>query len=273
MEPLAAKLVSLAISCVVIIGWLTWRVPDRRRAIGWRRAHGLPDSDRHDALVNWWVQTFATMRVVGAVGALAVGTLFDEAFGTRTSTGAGFWVWVCAGWVLGGTLAYLSIANAALVGEGAASIVPRRPTDYLPRAARYGPTVAAALAVLLALAADAAQAGATAAVALGLLGASTWAVRRVIGRAQPVDDPSLVTVDDAMRSATCHLLGAGTTAAILLVALHGAIVPSTTQPGEPSSTLLWWAGLAAAAAAFWFARYLVDRPWSVRRSLDARQAR
>jgi hypothetical protein len=269
MEPLAAKLVGLVITSAVLVGWLTWRVPDRHRALAWRRAHALPATDRHDALVNWWVQTFATMRVVGGVGGIAVGTLFDEAFGVRTSAGFGFWAWVCAGWVLGGTFAYLSISGAALTREGAASIVPRRPADYLPRAARYGPAMATGVAVLLALVADAPHPGATAAVAVVLLGASTLAMRQVIGRAQPADDPSLVAVDDAMRSATCHLLGAGATATILLVAVHGVIVPTTAQPGDRSSSLLWWTGAAATATAFWFSRYLVDRPWFVRRNVDA----
>jgi hypothetical protein len=106
-----------------------------------------------------------------------------------------------------------------------ASLVPRRPSDYLPQIALRGPGISLAIsaAAILAYYVEPRQAfpnptGGTAGLALSALAAvaTVIAVRVVVARPQPATSPGLIAVDDAMRTQAVHTL-AGTGIAIAFI--------------------------------------------------------
>ena len=122
-----------------------------------------------------------------------------------------------------------------------ASLVPRRPSDYLSRLALLAPTIAlgaSALAVIV-YNLEPHQANVTSNGApVGLLMTAVAAagtllgVRVVVGRAQPMTTADLVAADDAMRTQAVHTLaGAGIAVALFGTAasLFGMGVTASAQ--------------------------------------------
>ena len=161
-----------------------------------------------------------------------LGALFDDATGLDTSSGAGFWIWIVLGWLVGASWAEYRLTRPFSVAQSA-SLMPREVLDYLPARLYAAPAVAAGVAVVLAaiglLAPDPATPPAhplppTAGLVLGATGAIViallirLAVRAVVARRQPTSPADVVAADDAIRASAVHNLAGGGTAAILLIA-------------------------------------------------------
>jgi hypothetical protein len=107
-----------------------------------------------------------------------------------------------------------------------ASLVPRRASDYLPRLALAAPTIAVATSALAMIVyalephqANESSTGGPAGLLLSAIAAAAtlFAIRAVVGRAQPMTTADLVAADDALRTQAIHTLaGAG-----IAVALFG----------------------------------------------------
>lgn len=285
--PLALSALITIVWALCLVGWFTHAVDDPDRRTHWAGAHGVAVTPTNRALVAWWVQLSGTLRVIGAVSGMVLGTLFDRAFAVSTSTGIGFWVWIVLGWVAGGTWAWEVVTRSSDRPAGAASLVPRRPADYVPGPIRWAPVAAAALTV--AIAASGRWLGpiedpqgfpvagpvarwllAIGAVVLAV--AATAMVSRVVARGQAAADPDVLAADDAIRATTIHLISGGATAAILLLGVQAA--EFALQPRQLPFGVRGWAPLALVLGAWFSSRYLANRPWRVRRpGLDQVPAR
>ena len=287
MDVLEALLVAsagtvLAVLVVLTIaGWSGRNAGDPHRLTGWVRSAGIALSSTSGPIAQRYVGLSGTLRVVGSISGWVIGFAFDRAFGLSTSTGNGFWIWLILGWIAGGVWAHRTITcELASAGPApVASLTPRSARDYVPPAVRWGPVLAAALTVALAALGltlgkptdpngfAVASTTTLLALALGavvLAAAATSATRWVVDRSQAADDPDLLHVDDAMRASTAHLLGAGTTAAILLLALQ--TFTFVFGPRQLPFGMRGWIPMLLLVGALVFGRYLAYRPWRVRRA-------
>lgn len=275
----AAALVVLA---VCLTGWLTRDVGRPEHTVSWARAHGLVVTPANAGLVVWWVRLSGTLRVVGGVSGLVLGSLVDDAFAVNTSAGAGFWAWIVLGWVAGGVWAWEAVSRDRRE-PATASLVPRRLEDYAPPVARWGPPIAAVITVAVAVSgrwlgpADPALGGgrdaqrwllAGAAVVLAVV--ARLLLARVVARRQRADVPDEVAADDAIRATTVHLVAGGITGAILLLGVITADV--VLGPRQLPFGLRGWVPFSLLVAAAISSRFLANRPWQVRRAtaLDQR---
>jgi hypothetical protein len=102
---------------------------------------------------------------------------------------------------------------------------------------------------------------ATAAVAVGVTVAVELLLRRMVRRPQPVDDPTALAVDNALRSTSVHAAAAaGAGLAIVLLSLSLQVTNVATNlvsgPARTATVGLAW-GCALAALAAWI---LVGHP-------------
>lgn len=151
-----------------------------------------------------------------------------------------------------------------------ASLVPRRPSDYLPRIALRAPgiSVAVSAAAVLAYYLEPRQAfpdfsGSTASTAgLGISAlaavATFVAVHIVVARPQPVSSSALVAVDDAMRTQAVHTL-AGTGIAIAFIGTASCMFE---MGGASSVEWVRIIGIVGGVIAF----ALVAAGWALRRA-------
>lgn len=274
---LVTMLVTSALAVLVVVAWATRATRDPAEPGRWARAHGVALTPANEAFVAYFVPLIGVMRVVGGVGGLVLGPLFDRAVGARTTVGFGFWAWIVAGWVLGAGLADRQVG--AFLRGGGASLTARRLSDYLPAGLRWAPAAGAGLTVLLAVALPGAAPAAgpyaavgatgpttldrvaTVAVAVAAAGLVRLAQRGVVGRPQPADDPDLLAADDAVRATTVHHLGGGGTALTLFLAadLVGAALEGPSGAGPAVLYLV----TALGALVTW--RVYAFRAWRVRR--------
>jgi hypothetical protein len=156
-----------------------------------------------------------------------------------------------------------------------ASLLPRRASDYLPRAALVTPALAVGLSTLAVLIYDFEPRRAFADFSgtpdgLGLTAvaviATFVAVRVVVVRPQPMTTPGLVAIDDAVRAQAVHTLaGAG-----IAVALLGTSACLFEMGGYASPEWLHLTGIIAAFGALvgtvaaWTFR---GSPWRVERTM------
>ena len=146
---------------------------------------------------------------------------------------AGLGVNIPGGGLLYGVIGYLIGAFVAALIPGLqrteprrASLVPRRPSDYLPRLALQAPSFAVGASALAVIVynlephqSNVYFTGAPAGLLMTAIAAAgtLLAVRVVVGRAQPMTSADLVAADDAMRTQAIHTLaGAG-----IAIALFG----------------------------------------------------
>jgi hypothetical protein len=156
-----------------------------------------------------------------------------------------------------------------------ASLVPRRPSDYLPRGALVMPAVAivaSALAVIIyvleprrtAISFGGSVDGIFAAVAAGV--ATLVAIRVVVARPQPLTTPALAAVDDAKRTQALHTL-AGAGIAVALVGTSACLfqMGGYAAPGwlHAAGAIFGVCALAGAVSA-WIFR---GRAWRVQRTM------
>lgn len=274
----ALSAVVLLVWAACIVGWFTRNADAPGRQVRWAGSHGVAVTPRNRALVVWWVQLSATLRVVGGVSGMVLGTLFDRAFALTTSAGVGFWVWIVLGWIAGGVWAWDAVTRAGAQPSGAASLVPRSAADYVPAALRWAPFGAAAVTSLIAAsgrwlapvsdpsgfpvgsASDRwLLAGGSVLIAI----AARLLVRQIVARRQTTADPDVVAVDDAIRATTVHLVSGGATAAILLLAAKASEL--VLEPRQLPYGIRGWLPLALVLGAWMSSRYLANRPWRVRR--------
>jgi hypothetical protein len=284
--PVAISATFTILFALIVAAWFMRGVDDPHRRVRWAGAHGLVVTPGNRSLVAWWVPLSGTLRVVGGVSGMVLGTLFDDAFALDTSAGVGFWVWVILGWVAGGTWAWEVVTRATAAPAGSASLVPRRVADYVPAAARWAPAASAAVTVLIAGSGrwlgpvtdpQGFPVGSPVELALlatgaVVLAAAAWVlVRRVVARRQSTTDPDLLAADDAIRSTTTHLISGGSTAAILLLGFQATEL--VLQPRHLPYGIRFWVPLLLISGAWMSGRYLANRPWQVRRpGIDQRVA-
>ena len=130
LAPLLIQLVFTLVFAAVLVGWFTRSASDPREVVAWARGYDLQLTERNQAMITYYVRLAITLRVIGGVGGLVLGTLFDDATGLDTSSGAGFWIWIVLGWLLGASWAEYRLTRP-LPTEHAASLTPRAVHDYL----------------------------------------------------------------------------------------------------------------------------------------------
>jgi hypothetical protein len=272
------QLVFTLIFAAVLVGWFTRPATDPKEVVAWARSHELVLTARNQGMVSYYVRLAITLRVIGGVGGLVLGGLFDDATGLDTSAGAGFWIWIVLGWLIGASWAEYRLTRP-VAAEQVASLTPREVRDYLSPRLYAAPAVAAVLVVLLAAGGLLAPAPddplhplpPTAGLVIGAVGAVViaalilLAVRSVVARRQPIGPPDVVAADDAIRASAVHNLAGGGTAAILLIASqmsYSVLAPRSSGVGG----LSFWIPLAFAVGAFVAWRWSAYRHWRVRRS-------
>jgi hypothetical protein len=184
------------------------------------RRFGLEVNAETRASIVRSIRRGRTSRLAGAaIGLSAHSVLY--AFGVGIpNEGA---VYGILGYLLGAFAA--ALVPGPRIGVRRASLVPRRPSDYLPRIALYAPGVAVAISAAADLAyyveprrAFPNPSGSTGGVVLSAVAAvaTLVAVRIVVSRSQPAISQEMIAVDDAMRTQAVHTL-AGTGIAIAFI--------------------------------------------------------
>lgn len=278
--PLSALLFQALFTLVlaaVVVGWLTRPATDPAEVTAWADAHGVALTERSRPMITYYVRLAITLRVIGGVAGWNLGSLFDDAFGLDTSAGAGFWIWVVLGWLLGASWAEYRLTRPSTPGP-AASLTPRRVSDYLSPRLEAAPAVAAGLTVVMvavgAVAPDPKVPQAPPPSSLGLALAAvgavaiaalvTLAVRAVVARRQPATHPEVVAADDAIRASAVHHLAGGGAAAILLIASQ--VAWSVLYPYKLPFGVRGWVPAVFFIAALLAWRWFAYRGWRVRRA-------
>ena len=276
LEVLALQAIFTVIWAAVLVAFFSRSARDPKEVGAWARAHALELTPRNQGMVTYYVRLAIVLRVIGGVAGVVLGSSFDDALGLDTSAGAGFWVWVVLGWLVGSGWAEYRLTRPG-ADDRAASLLPRQVTDYLSPRLYAAPTVAAGVAVVASLAGLVAPAPAEpqaeappdAALWLAALGAVllaglvNLAVRTVVARRQPTSHPDVLAADDAIRAASVHHLAGGGAAAILLIASQ--VAWTTMAPHHLPLGVRGWvpALLLLAAVVAW--RWFAYQRWAVRR--------
>jgi hypothetical protein len=179
-----------------------------------------------------------------------------------------------AGYLLGASVTAV-VPSSHGPEEHRASLLPRLPSDYLPRAALITPLVAVGVSAVADLIyviephrsfADFSGSVAGFPVAAIAVVTTLIAIRSVVARPQPLSTPALVAVDDAVRTQAVHVLaGVGVS-----LALFGAASCLLEMGGHASPEWLHIAGVVAGLFAFIGAIYALSlrgAPWRVQRSM------
>jgi hypothetical protein len=283
------SLVSTVFFSAVLVGWLARSAHEPRQVVSWSGAYGVEITERNRPMITYYVQLTIILRVIGGVAAIDLGQIFDWAFGLHTTGGLGFWIWVVLGWLAGAAWAEHRLTRPD-GSQRAASLTPRRVTDYLSRWLFLAPAVTAAATTTIALVGlgldrksrpEAGQmAGGlppsltspdrTVGLVAAIVGAALIAafvsliVRSVVARRQPVTDPALVAADDAIRSSAVHHIAGAGTAAILLIAAH--VTASVLEPYHAPFGLRGWVPIIPAVGAVVAWRFFAHRGWLVHRA-------
>jgi len=283
------------IGLVVLVGSFIFR-RDRRDAEvdDWARGHGLELTPQSRPWVDDYLRTGRNLRQIGGFGGLVVAASVTAATGLDLYVSG--LVWVLLGYLVGCFWAELALTRAPNGARRSASLVTRRLGDYLPRRMQIAEVVVPITALLLGAivgpthleptlralapgelpptgfhlvspyATDAAvrQGALTATLMAPLVMGVVWLAQRyLIGRPQPVVDPSLVAADDALRSSSIHLLGgSGLAAGCLLIGSQLGYLITVTQ-GLVQAALI--VALVASFAAAWVLFRWRNAPWQVRR--------
>ncbi|MCB0978811.1 MAG: hypothetical protein KDB02_15260 [Acidimicrobiales bacterium] len=279
-----ADLLLVTLSALVggtfVVGILSRGVHRAELAPVWARSHGIDLDDRTAPFARWYCTLATVTRVAGGVGGFYVGSMFDRAFGVDSSAGFGFWAWVISGWVLGAAWAEQRLPRP---GErGAATVLPRSTTDYIPRGLAIAPFAAVAVTVAVAVVALVAPVrptpgalqlpatpltfivGAVVSVMLCLLVVALR--RRVVGRPQPLMETDLLAVDDAVRASTIHHISGAGAAAIVCITGQLIMLQTAATKGLPLGVRGWLPALPLVIVLFLW-RFWSFRPWRVARTL------
>lgn len=226
------------------------------------------------------VRRLARVRSARTIGGLAGALLGGAAglFGLRFNVVFA----IAIGYLLGAVVAELpSRRDRTNARRPAASLVPRRLRDYVPRwfVVAPVPIVAVTLVIEVAAAAgarrpnlgdDAAWHGFVGVSAMILASVLTLATARtILYRRQPYTTPEMVSADDALRAASLHCVCGG---GVAIVAMIGSTSLWSVAVRSDVQLLRWitpWLGLALMFSAYvaWFG--LRVSPWLVRRRYAA----
>ncbi len=212
-------------------------------------------------------------RVCRFAGAALGLSLYPVLFGAGVSIPNAGIVYAVIGYLLGAFISAL-VPGSRPFGARTASLLPRNPSNYLPRVALVTPVVAFGVSCLGILVYEFEPHrtfptffGTTAAPTIsGIAAAATLiAVRVLVARAQPVTTPVLVALDDALRTQALHTIAA----AGMAIALIGMASSLFEMGGYASFTWLSVVGITGGfctligvfyAWAFRGAEWRVHRP-------------
>ena len=285
------------LALVGVAAWLVFRDGRRDSEVDdWARRHGLELTPSSRPWIDEYLMVGRNLRQVGGLGGLILAMSVTAATGLDLRVSG--LVWVLLGYLVGSLWAELALTRLPLGTRRAASLLTRRLGDYLPTRMRVTQVVAPVLAVALGALATVAyrwhrdwelsrltsdgsglvvssphltdellHSGARiAAVMAPAIMLVVWLAQRyLIGRPQPMVEPSLVAADDALRSSSTHLLGASGLAAVWLLigGQFGYLLSTSVDRSDPWAALFGIGGIASFAAAYVSFRWR-NSPWQVR---------
>jgi hypothetical protein len=262
----------------------------------WARRHGLALTAASRPWVDRYLRLGRNLRQIGGFGGLVVAAAVTAA--TGLDLGVSGLVWVLLGYLAGALWAELALTRLPAGTRRTASLTTRRLADYVPHRMQVmeiaAPVLALALGALATLAyrwrrsweLHQLEVGASGLVVTGahrtdellhsgarvaaLLAPAimlvVWLAQRyLVGRPQPMVEPSLVAADDALRSSSTHMLGAcGLAATWLLVGGQlGYLFSTAVDRGGPWAALCGVGVIASFVAAYACFRWR-NAPWQVR---------
>jgi hypothetical protein len=255
----------------VVLAVLALRPVSARELTRFTNRYGLELEPETRAAVIRSVRRGRTGRLVGAaLGLSLVPVLSALGVGIPSQSV----IYGLIGYLLGAFVTSL-VPTSLGVEVRRASLVPRRPSDYLPRLALITPSLAVGISTLAVIAyvieprravvnfngSPAGLAAATIAAA-----ATFIAIRVVVARPQPLTTPGLVAVDDAVRTQAVHTLaGSG-----IAVALFGTGTCLWAMGGYAAPGWLHVTGIVAGLGALIGALYawgFRSAPWRVQRTM------
>lgn len=205
----------------------------------------LTDSNR--PVVRRYLAWSRRCRAVGGLAGFLTPVIVSAVLGRPDDPGPWAVSLLVVGYLLGALVAEFVI-NRPGRGSGTALLVPRRLSDYLPAYVLVLQRGLAAIALLMVpvyalLEPHARFSTPSVAGAAGFgVGAACLAVlievleRRIVGRRQPVTHTSDVTLDDAMRSSSLHVLAGAGIAVLIFVASLMVAISVATVASEAVST-------------------------------------
>lgn len=187
-------------------------------------------------------------RAVGGLAGFLSPVIVSAVLGRPDDPGPWAVSLLVVGYLLGALVAEFVINRPGDRGSGTALLVPRRLSDYLPAYVLVLQRSLAAIALLLVPVyallephARLSTPSVAGAAAFGV-GAACLAVlievleRRIVGRRQPVTHTADVTLDDAMRSSSLHVLAGAGIAVLIFVASVMVAISVATVASEAVST-------------------------------------
>lgn len=250
----------------------------------WAAAYEVVISEGNADFVAAAVHEGHRLRLVCGIGGFVAALALAAGFGLDLKVTG--WTWLLTGYLVGVVWSAVWSTRLPTGTKRAASLIPRRLADYLPRYLIVGQVVVVASSVtLIALALargshpslvdsgtwniDAVSAGSLrwSIIALGIvafvvMGGVAMLQRHLVRRPQPAAAPDLLAADDAVRAAAIHLLSG--TAIAIVVLLVGTQVQMLAAIGDIGGGLaagIRQAGLVVAIVAW---RYSGNRAWKVR---------
>jgi len=258
----------------------------------WTKAHGVEVTDQNRDVVRRYLLRGRRIRTAGGMagylGYYIWAVVVDP-------THAGFW-WIVAtfaGYLIGAAVAEIWAFRPQAGRVRAASLAPRRITDYVPTPAVVAVrAIPIALLVLIAcwpLIPD--RRNEYHYVFPGVvIRPSIWPVllwaggatllwvfievtaRRIVRRPQPLTEPDLIAADDAIRSTAIHgLVGAGLALMLGLASASIGRWQGYAGPDRLNNLFMILALLTGLSAPFAWLRLGVDQSWIVRRSRPQEQ--
>jgi hypothetical protein len=255
----------------VVLAVLALRPVSARELTRFTKRYGLELEPETSAAVAGSVRRGRAGRLVGAALGLSLFPVLS-AFGVGIPSQSV--IYGLIGYLLGAFVTSL-VPTSLGVEIRRASLVPRRPGDYIPRLALITPTLAVVISTVAVIVFVieprrtvvnfyGTPAGLAAAAIAAV--ATFIAIRIVVARPQPVTTPGLVAVDDALRAQAIHTLaGSG-----IAVALFGTGSCLWEMGGYAAPGWLHVTGIVAGACALVGALYawgFRSAPWRVERTM------
>lgn len=243
---------------------------DEGHVASWASSANIAITGENRAVVRRYVAWSRRSRTAGGLAGFLAPVVSSAVVGTPEDPGPWAVSLMIVGYLLGALLAEVMI-NRPERGTGTASLVPRRLGDYLPARVLLAQRGLGILSVsmvpvyvLLESRARLDTPSVAGAAALGVAGVGVAAIvetleRRIVARRQPVTRAADVSLDDAMRASSLHVI-AGVGVAVLIyiagVMVAISIAAITPEPVSealgiafllvvPPSSLFVWARLAS----------------------------
>ena len=220
---------------------------DERYMTRWADSANVPLTDANLPVVRRYLAWSRRFRTAGLVTGFLAPVIVSAVIGKPDDPGAWAVSLMVVGYLLGAIVAEFVI-NRPDRGSGTALLVPRRLNDYLPAYVLVLQRGLAAIALcmvpvyaLLKPHAQFTTPSIPVAAAFGI-GAACLAIlvealeRRIVGRRQPVTDTADVTLDDAMRSSSLHVLAGAGIAVLMFVASLMVAISIAAVASEAVST-------------------------------------